>query len=77
MHQVSEAFTRVLGRPIRYVQTPWDVFQKTSDDYAFLSYKWLNEFRFLANIPALRSEHPNLMLFKQYLCTHDWKKANA
>ncbi|MEX0744537.1 MAG: NmrA/HSCARG family protein [Phycisphaeraceae bacterium] len=77
MQQTAATFSSVIGRPVEYVQAPWDAFeQQMGPEYATM-YRWFEDVGYSADIPALRREHPDLQTFEQYLRRHEWGKAAA
>lgn len=73
MPQLAQTFSRVIGRPVRYVQIPWEQFQQAAGEEITVMTKWFNNVGYEANIPALRAEYPKLTTFEQYLRHHNWE----
>lgn len=73
MPQVAEVFTRVLGRPVHYLQVPWDEFLKQAGEENARMYHWFNEHGYLADIVALRQEYPELHTLEQTLRGENWQ----
>jgi uncharacterized protein YbjT (DUF2867 family) len=80
MPQVAEAFGRVIGRPVRYVQVPWDEFviMMTGatgldiDENFIRMFRWFNDVGYRADIPALRAAHPGLLDLEGFLRRDGW-----
>lgn len=75
MPEAAEIFSRVLGREVRYKQTPWDQFEKQSGREAAIMYRWFDETGYQVDIPSVRSEHPELMPLERWLRVHEWDRA--
>ena len=73
MPQLAQTFSRVIGRPVRYVQIPWEQFQQATGEEITVMTKWFNNVGYEANIPALQAEYPKLTTFEQYLRHHNWE----
>jgi uncharacterized protein YbjT (DUF2867 family) len=74
MKETAEVFGRVLDRPVRYEQVPWDEFERTSGQEMTVMYRWFDEKGYEADIPALRSEHHGLTKLERWLRVHGWDK---
>jgi len=73
--EVAETFGRVIGRPVRYVQLPWDQYREAAgEEYAHM-YRWFEDVGYEADVPALRRVATQLTSFEQYLRAHDWASA--
>lgn len=66
MPQVAEAFTEVLGRPIRFSEMPLDDLAKASPEAADM-YRWFVEHGYQADIASLRQLYPPLQDFRTWL----------
>jgi len=73
MTQTAEAFSRVLGRQVRYVEMPIGEVRKYSDDMAKM-FEWFNENGYTADIHALRDIFPGLMSLETWLLKTGWDK---
>lgn len=74
MPQAVEVFSRVMGRPVRFVEMTIEQVRSFSEDLA-LMFKWINEKGFQADIPALRALHSQLMTLETWLRKTGWGKA--
>jgi len=73
--EVAETFGRVIGRPVRYVQLPWDQYREAAgEEYAHM-FRWFEDVGYEADVPALRRVATQLTSFEQYLRAHNWASA--
>ena len=56
---------------------PWDQFREQMGEEYAVMYEWFNEVGYEADIPALRSEYPELSTLEQYLPDHGWEDAGS
>ncbi len=75
MTDIAGAFSRVTGREVSYVQTPWDQFEEQMGEEFAVMYRWFDDVGYEADIGALRSEHPGLTSLEDYLRRHGWEGA--
>jgi uncharacterized protein YbjT (DUF2867 family) len=75
MQQMADTFGRVIGRPVRYVQLPWEQYRQVAGEEYTEMFRWLERVGYEADIPALRALYPRLTTFEQYLRTHNWEGA--
>ena len=75
MTDIAGAFSRVTGREVSYVQTPWDQFEEQMGEEFTVMYRWFDDVGYEADIGALRSEHPGLTGLEDYLRGHGWEGA--
>lgn len=73
MSQAVEVFSRVMGRPVRFVEMTIGQVRSFSEDLA-LMFKWINEKGFRADISSLRALHPQLMTLETWLRKTGWGK---
>lgn len=73
--EVAEAFGRVIGRPVRYVQVPWDDYRAAAGEEYYEMYRWFQDVGYDADIPTVRQEYPALTDFEQYLGRSGWRGA--
>ena len=73
--QVAETFSRVIGRPVRYVQVPWDAYREAAGEEYTRMYRWFEDVGYDVDVAALRRLAPQLTTFEQYLRTHNWAGA--
>lgn len=67
MEETAQAFSRVLGREVRYVQVPWDEFARRAGEEAAKMWRWFEDAGYDADIAALRELHPGLRTLEQHL----------
>ena len=75
MPQAAETFSRVIGRPVEYVQVGWDQFRDAAGEEYALMYRWFAREGYEADIEAVRTIYPPLTTLEQYLRAHDWEGA--
>ena len=74
MEQIAQALGRAAGRDVKYVQIPWDEFEKAAGHELTVMYRWFEEDGYHVHINAVREQHPPLMTFERWLVTN-WPKA--
>lgn len=77
MEDVAAAFGRVIGRPVQYVQMPWEQFQATAGEEQTKMLRWFEGVGYDADIAAVRREHPALLDFESYLRRAGWAGAKT
>jgi uncharacterized protein YbjT (DUF2867 family) len=75
MLRVVELLTRTLGRPVKYIQVPWEQFRKSAGEEMTKMYRWFNDVGYHVDILALRKEYPNLSTLEKVLSQQDWASA--
>jgi uncharacterized protein YbjT (DUF2867 family) len=75
MADVAQTFARVIGRPVRYVQVPWDQFRQAAGEEYERMYRWFEDVGYDVDLAALRRVAPQLTTFEQYLRSHGWENA--
>ena len=75
VREVAETFGRVIGRPVRYVQLPWDQYQQAAGEEYTKMFRWFENVGYDADVAALRQVAPQLTPFDQYLRSHAWEGA--
>lgn len=76
MPEVAETFSRLIGRPVRYVQQPLEEVRRFNKD-AGRMYAWFNDSGYHADMPALRALHPRLLTLEAWLRRNDWAQEKA
>lgn len=74
MPQQAEIIGRVIGRPVRYVQTRPEGEWNRGEEAAKMT-RWFDEEGYRADIPALRKLHPGLMNLETWLRKTGWEGA--
>ena len=72
MTQTATLFSKVLGKPVNYVQLPFDTFESFVGHEVSLMYRWLEDVGYQANLSQLRSAGPALTTLETWLHEHDW-----
>lgn len=75
MSKTAEAFGRVIGRPVNYVQLPWEKYRELAGEEYTEMMRWFELVGYEADIEVLRELHPGLTTLEQYLRAHDWEGA--
>lgn len=65
--EVAAAFSVKLGRPVEYIQVPWDQFEQQSGHDLTVMFKWFEEKGVSVNVDALRIEHSGMRSFARWL----------
>lgn len=73
--QVAEIFSRVSGKPFRYVEFPLEQVRANSEDAAIM-FEWFNTHGYTADIAKLRRDYPEVgwRTFEEWAHAQDWKK---
>lgn len=74
MEEIAQALGRAAERDVKYVQVPWDKFEKAAGHEMTVMYRWFDESGYHVNIDAVREQYPALMTFERWL-TKNWPKA--
>ena len=72
MLRVAELLTRAAGRPVKYVQVPWDQFRQNAGEEMTKMYRWFNDVGYHVDMTGLRKEYPNLATLEKVLSQQDW-----
>lgn len=67
MNDTAAAFSRKLGREVRYQQVPWDEFEKRAGREYTIMYRWFENHGYTSDIAAARAEYGNLHTFERWL----------
>lgn len=67
MNELAQVFTRISGSNVRYVQVPWDEYEKQVGPELTLMYRWFQETGYHVDISAVRREYHNLTTFDQWI----------
>lgn len=74
MTGIAEAFSRSVGREVRYHQVPWDTFEERAGREMTVMYRWFQETGYHVDIGAVRQALPSLTSFDRWLNT-TWQTA--
>ncbi len=77
MTKTAETFGRVIGRPVNYVQVPWEKYRELAGEEYTEMFRWFELEGYDADIDVLRELYPGLTTFEQYLRAHGWKGAEV
>jgi hypothetical protein len=66
MPQVADAFARVTGQPVHFVELPLEQVRGFNAEMGDMM-AWFNDQGYAADIPALRKLHPGLATFESWL----------
>lgn len=72
MTQVAQTFSRLLDREVKYVQVPWEAFEKQAGEELTLMYRWFESAGYQADIEALRKTCPQLSSLESFIAAHGW-----
>jgi uncharacterized protein YbjT (DUF2867 family) len=67
MTELTQAFTLVTGREVRYAQTPWDEFEQRAGKETTTMVRWFQDTGYHVDIGAVRQEYPGLTTFAKWL----------
>jgi len=74
--EVAAAMSRVLGRPVRYQQIPWEEYTASAAPTAIARESWYLENSDPVDVEALQREYPWLMTLEAYLTDVGWGSAD-
>lgn len=74
MSQVASAFSRIIGKTVRYAYQPIEDIRQFNADAAKM-FEWLNEHGYHVDIASLIGLHPGLMSFETWLHKSRWAKS--
>jgi uncharacterized protein YbjT (DUF2867 family) len=74
MTEIAQAFSRSLGREVRYRQVPWDAFEERAGHEITVMYRWFQNVGYHVDITAVRQEFANLTNFDRWL-NKKWRPA--
>ncbi len=72
MTEIAETFSRVMQRPIQFVEQPLDEAVQSNPENALMM-QWFNEQGYQAVIPALRALYPSLLNLETWLRQNGWQ----
>jgi uncharacterized protein YbjT (DUF2867 family) len=74
MTAVAQVFTRVAGKEVKYVQKPWDEFEKGAGKESTIMFHWFQDTGYNVDISAVRQELSNITTFDRWINT-SWHTA--
>jgi uncharacterized protein YbjT (DUF2867 family) len=72
--QIADTFTKVIGRPVT-LNLPTQEAGRQPEEEMIAMFNFFNGQGYDADIPALRSLHPGLLRFEEYLRKNGWENA--
>lgn len=72
MTDTAAIFSRVVNRPIEYVQVAWEQFQQMVGAELTTMYRWFEAVGYSADIAARRTDYRALTTLEQYLRKNHW-----
>lgn len=69
MTQIAQAFSRMIGHEVKYVQLSWEDFAKRIDRDHLKMFQWFDRESHRVDISAVRQEIPELHSFERWLQT--------
>ena len=67
MTELAQVFSSACGREVKYVQVPWEEFEKQSGKEIATMYRWFQETGYHVDIGAVRQEYHALQSFEQWI----------
>jgi uncharacterized protein YbjT (DUF2867 family) len=74
--EIAQVFERVLGRSVAYVEQPIEQLQSFAPEMAMM-FEWFNTKGNHADIPMLRTLHPQLKTLEAWLLANEWAEVAA
>ena len=74
MSELAQALSVSVGHDVRYVQVPWDEFEKQAGKEMTLMFRWFQDTGYHADIASVRHEYPALTSVGRWLNSH-WHTA--
>ncbi|KAM3095856.1 NmrA/HSCARG family protein [Phormidesmis sp. 146-12] len=72
MTEVAAAFSRVLGKPVKYQQIPFEAFEQQSGKEVTIMYRWFENVGYAADLAQLERDFTEPTDFESYLRDHNW-----
>jgi uncharacterized protein YbjT (DUF2867 family) len=69
MTEIAQRFSHMLGHEVKYVQLPWEDFEKRIDPAHFKMFQWFDREAYKVDISAVRQDLPQLHSFERWLQT--------
>ncbi len=74
---LAALLSRVLGREVRYTQTPWDEYERRAGREMTAMWRWFQDAGYHADIAAVRREYPPLTTLERWVRTQNWGLARG
>jgi uncharacterized protein YbjT (DUF2867 family) len=75
MPEIAAAFAEAIGRPVSYVQVPWEDYRQAAGEEYYKMFRWFEDVGYNADIPALRRIYPGLASLEEFLAAGSWAGA--
>jgi uncharacterized protein YbjT (DUF2867 family) len=75
--RVADLLTRAVGRPVSYVQVPWEQFRQNAGEEMTRMYRWFEDVGYHVDISAVRRELPSAATLEQVLRRQDWSAGES
>lgn len=72
MPEIAAAFSRVLGKEVKYQQLPFEAFEQQAGEEMTIMYRWFEAVGYGADWAELKKDFPEPTRFEAYLREHDW-----
>ena len=69
-----DALSNAAGVDVHYQQLTWGAYEERAGEEMTVMLRWFDETGYEVDVEALRSKHPNLLTFEQYLQNLDWAR---
>ncbi len=76
MESISQAFSRILSREVRYSQVPWTEFEKQGGHELGVMYRWLEAGGHHVDLDEVKREYPQMTSFNRWLESY-WVASSA
>jgi uncharacterized protein YbjT (DUF2867 family) len=76
MQETAAAFSRISSREVRYVQVPWEQFEKQGGHELTVMYRWFETDGYHVDLDGVRREYPQTMTFNRWLEGY-WSASSA
>lgn len=70
--EVAEIFSRVIGRPVKYEQIPWETFSSNAPPPVIKAVQYYRKAEPEADVTTLRREFPWMLTLEEYLHANGW-----
>jgi uncharacterized protein YbjT (DUF2867 family) len=75
MPEIAAAFAEAIGRPVSYVQVPWEDYRQAAGEEYYKMFRWFEDVGYNADIPALQRIYPGLTALEEFLAAGSWAGA--
>lgn len=77
MAETAETLANAIGENVTYRQVDWDTYREQAGDEMADMWRWFQDTGYEADIEELRTMHPKLIRFQEFLRTAEWLPAGA